>query len=457
MKNTQKLLTGAPGRSLFFFAMPMILGNLFQQFYNMADSVIVGRFVGEDALAAVGASYAFTNVFIMIAIGGGIGSAVITSQYLGAERYREMKTSVYTSLITFAIVSILLAGFGFLFNPAILSALETPENIYNDAVLYLQIYFVGLPFMFMYNILSADFNSLGKSNIPLALLIFSSVLNIILDLVMVTRFQMGVAGVAIATVIAQGISALLSFCILMNILRSFRTDQPSSLYDVSMLRNGTRIAIPSIIQQSIVSIGMLLTQSSVNQFGSSALAGYSAGSRLESIGIVPMVATGNAVSTFAAQNLGAGQADRVKEGLHAAYRIVIGFAVGLALISHLFYNPIMSVFVDPATSPVTYETGVAYMRFIGTFYLAIGFKTCTDGVLRGAGDVNVYMAANLINLAIRVLAARLLSPIFGIQVIWAAVPVGWLANFLISFFWYRTGNWKKKQFPTKNLQTQGRQ
>ncbi len=444
MKNKQKLLTGAPGRSLFLFALPMIFGNLFQQLYNMADSVIVGHYVGEDALAAVGASYAFTNVFIMIAIGGGIGTAVITSQYLGAGKYKEMKTSIYTALITFAAVSILLAGFGFLCNPMIMSALDTPENIYDDAVLYLQIYFTGLPFMFMYNVLAADFNSLGKSTIPLALLIFSSVLNVILDLVMVTCFHMGVPGVAIATVAAQCISALLSFGILMRILRDFDTESRPSFYDVTMLGDGTRIAIPSIIQQSIVSIGMLLTQSSVNRFGSSALAGYTAGMRLESLAIVPMIATGNAVSTFAAQNMGAGQKERVKEGLHAAYRIVIGFAVVLALASHLFYAQIMSAFVDPSVSPVTFDTGVAYIRFLGCFYFLIGFKTTTDGVLRAAGDVNVYMAANLVNLAIRVSVARFLSPLFGIQVIWGAVPLGWLANFVISYCWYRTGNWQKK-------------
>ena len=452
MKNKQKLLTGAPGRSLFFFALPMILGNLFQQFYNMADSVIVGRFVGEEALAAVGASYSFTNVFIMVAIGGGIGASVLTSQYLGAGKYREMKTSVYTSLITFALLSALLACFGFLCNPQIMSALKTPENIYDDAVLYLQIYFAGLPFMFMYNVLSADFNSLGKSEIPLALLIFSSVLNVILDLVMVTRFQLGVAGMAIATVIAQGISAAISFAILMCFLKSYSCDQKPSLYEIRMLVNGTKIAIPSIIQQSIVSIGMLLTQSSVNQFGSSALAGYSAGMRLESIGIVPMIATGNAVSTFTAQNLGAGQTDRVREGYRASYQIIIGFSIFLALVSHLFYAPIISIFVNTDASPVAFQTGASYLRFIGTFLCLIGFKASTDGVLRGAGDVNVYMIANLVNLSIRVAVAKFCSPIFGIQVIWYAVPMGWLANYLISFGWYRTGHWKQKALVQKGTQ-----
>ena len=171
----------------------MILGNLFQQFYNMTDSLIVGRFVGEDALAAVGASYSLTTVFIMIAIGGGMGASVLTSQYLGAGQHGKMKTSVYTALITFLILSILLTVFGLAMNPAILRALNTPENIFDDAVLYLQIYFMGLPFLFMYNILSSVFNALGESKIPLFLLIFSSILNVILDLFAVISLHMGVA------------------------------------------------------------------------------------------------------------------------------------------------------------------------------------------------------------------------------------------------------------------------
>lgn len=445
MSKKLDLIEGRPGEALFRFALPMMIGNMFQQFYNMADSVIVGRFVGEDALAAVGASYSFTTVFIMIAIGGGIGASVLTSQYLGARKYREMKTSVNTFLITFAVVSILLAAFGLLYNPAILQMLKTPENIMDDAILYLQIYFTGLPFMFMYNILSADFNALGKSNIPLALLIFSSLLNIILDLVMVNVFHAGVAGVAAATVTAQGISALISFVILRRLLRQYTSDLKERLFDRRMFLTGTKIAVPSIIQQSIVSIGMLLTQSAVNRFGSSAVAGYSAGSRLESLCIVPMIAAGNAVSTFTAQNLGAGKAKRVKEGYKAAYVIIAVFGVCLIILSQCFHDPVISLFVDRSVSPVAFETGNAYFRFCGWFFSILGFKAITDGVLRGAGDAKVYMAANLVNLTIRVSVAQLLSPVFGIQVIWYAVPMGWCANYLISFFWYRTGKWKQRQ------------
>lgn len=445
-KHTIDMLHGNPGKSLFFFALPMILGNLFQQFYNMADSVIVGRFVGENALAAVGASYSLTTVFIMVAIGGGIGASVLTSQYLGAGQPWNMKTSIYTALINFLVLSILLALIGLTANETILTALKTPENIMADAVLYLNIYFVGLPFLFMYNILSAIFNALGKSNIPLYLLLFSSILNIILDLFMVCALGLGVAGVAIATVIAQGLSAVLSFLLLLRLLKTYTipANEKVPLYRADMLLRGTKIAIPSIIQQSIVSIGMLLVQSVVNSFGSSVLAGYSAGMRIESICIVPMIATGNAVSTFTAQNLGAAQPERVKKGYHASYLMIFSFAVIICIVLQLFHNNIISAFVATGSGELAAKTGNDYLTFISFFFCFIGLKAATDGVLRGAGDVGVYMIANLTNLAIRVFVANYFAPLWGVAAVWYAVPMGWSVNFLISFLWYQTGHWHKK-------------
>lgn len=441
----KNMLTGSPGKTLFFFALPMILGNLFQQFYNMADSMIVGKYVGEDALAAVGASYSLTTVFIMVAIGGGIGASVITSQYLGAKAYGRMKTSIYTALVTFLLLSVLLAAGGFFWNRQILLALKTPGNILEDAVLYLRIYFCGLPFLFMYNILSAMFNALGKSKIPLFLLIFSSLLNVGLDLYMVKGLSLGVAGVAIATVIAQGLSALISFATLVIFLKNYKTDEKVRIYDVDMFLRGTKIAIPSIVQQSIVSIGMLLVQSVVNSFGSSVLAGYSAGMRIESICIVPMIATGNAVSTFTAQNLGAEEKERVKKGYHAGLIMIAVFAVIICVVLQLFHGSIIQAFLKGDGGQAAYETGNSYLLFIGWFFGLIGCKAVTDGVLRGAGDVNVYMAANLVNLAIRILFANLLAPVAGVQAVWWAVPLGWTVNFLISFVWYRTGRWSRKR------------
>ena len=214
IKKRIDLTEGSPGRRLLLFALPMILGNLFQQFYNMADSMIVGNFVGEDALAAVGASYALTNIFICVAIGGGIGASVIVSRYFGAKEYGRMKTAVFTALLSFLGISLVLGVAGLFLGNQIMIWLNTPQDCLDMAAQYLQIYFLGLPFLFMYNVLSAMFNALGKSRIPLYFLIFSSVFNVVLDIIMVTKMDMGVAGVAWATLIAQGISAVLSFAVL---------------------------------------------------------------------------------------------------------------------------------------------------------------------------------------------------------------------------------------------------
>ena len=440
------MLTDSEGRSLFFFALPMILGNLFQQFYSTADSIIVGQFVVEKALAAVGASYALTTVFIMIAIGGGIGASVITTQYLGAALYQRMKTSVNTALLSFLAVSVLLGGIGLIFSRSILISLNTPDNVLAEAVLYLKIYFTGLPFLFMYNILSSIFNALGNSKTPLYLLIFSSLLNIVMDLVLVGGFGLGVAGAAAATVFAQGLSAVISICLLLRTLKSYDNQEgEKALFDVQMFGNMVKVAIPSMVQQSIVSIGMLLVQSVVNGFGSSVLAGYTAGMRIESICVVPMIASGNAVSTFTAQNLGAGQVERVKKGYLAAVKMVAAFAVIICLSLTFFHEYIIKSFLETGSEAAAFETGNSYLTFIAFFFVFLGLKAITDGVLRGAGDVVVFTLANLINLGIRVAAAFTLAPLIGVQGVWFAVPMGWASNYLISLVRYLSGKWSRKK------------
>ena len=275
------LIQEKPLKALLVFALPMIIGNLFQQFYTMVDSVVVGRFVGEQALAAVGASYSLTTVFISIAIGGGVGASVITSQYFGAREYGKMKSSVRTALTAFVVLSVVLGGFGLLFSHQIMVWLNTPQAALEQAAKYLRIYFLGLPFLFMYDILSSMFNALGKSRIPLYLLIFSSVFNMILDVILVRSAGMGVAGVAWATLIAQGISAACSFCIFLREMKQYDERGSIGFFDRNEFSNMTKIALPSILQQSTVSIGMMLVQSVVNSFGTEMLAGFSAGMRVE--------------------------------------------------------------------------------------------------------------------------------------------------------------------------------
>ena len=456
------LIGEKPLKALLIFALPMIIGNLFQQLYTMVDSVVVGRFVGEEALAAVGASYSLTTVFISIAIGGGIGASVITSLYFGAGNYPKMKGSVRTALLSFLILSIVLGAVGLMFSEQIMIWLNTPENVLEQATEYLNIYFMGLPFLFMYNVLSSMFNALGRSRIPLYLLIGSSVLNILLDIFTVRGLEMGVAGVAWATLIAQSISAICSFLLLLRELRGYRDtealrgdakeshiektarEKRRQWFDRTEFVNMARVACPSVLQQSTVSIGMLMVQSVVNRFGSEVLAGFSAGSRVESLCIVPMAAMGNAISSYTAQNIGAKEFDRVRQGYRKGYVIVLEFAVLICIGLEIGYRPLVELFLGEDGTILAMQTGMAYLRFIGWFFVLIGLKMLTDGVLRGAGDMKMFTVANMVNLGIRVIMAIILAPRFGVAMVWVAVPIGWLANYVISFAEYRTGRWMKK-------------
>lgn len=435
------LIRKKPMQALLIFSLPIILGNLFQQTYTMADSAIVGRFVSEQALAAVGASYSLTNIFICVAIGGGMGASVIVGRHFGAKQYREMKAAIYTACLAFLAVSVLLGGLGLLFSRQIMTALNTPEDVMGMAVQYLNIYFYGLPFLFMYNVLSSMFNALGKSRIPLYFLIFSSVFNVALDLVLVIQFDLGVAGVAWATMIAQGISAVMSFFVLIRELKKFACGQAET-FNGRELKDMTKIALPSILQQSTVSIGMMLVQSVVNSFGSEALAGFSAAMRIESICVVPMSGIGNAVSSYTAQNIGARQTKRVVEGFHAAIRMVIVCAAVICAVLELFHGGIISLFLGAEGTETAIATGENYLIFMGWFFCLIGFKMAVDSVLRGSGDMKMFTIANLVNLSVRVIIAVTMAPRFGIAMVWYAVPVGWFLNWAISYSRYRTGKWK---------------
>ena len=438
------LITEKPMKALVKFSIPMIIGNFFQQAYTIVDSAIVGHYNGETALAAVGASYALTTIFIFIALGGGIGASVIISQHFGARRFAQMKTATYTALLTFLGLSVLLAGFGLLFSRPIMSSLNTPKDALGIAVVYLNIYFYGLPFLFMYNILSSLFNALGKSRIPLYFLIFSSLLNVVLDWYMVAILDMGVPGAAYATFIAQGLSAILSFIVFLKEISQYK-EKANGVFSVVELGHMTRIAIPSILQQSTVSIGMMLVQSVVNGFGTQALAGFSAAIRIENLCLVPLASFGNALSSYTAQNIGADKKDRVPQGYRAA-NIMVGItAVVICVVLELFHTQIIGMFLDASPSPETVATGENYLKFVGFFFCWVGLKMAVDGVLRGAGDVKMFTIANIVNLSIRVLLSWFGAPVWGIQMVWYAVPMGWFANFVISYCEYRTGRWRTKK------------
>ena len=434
-KSNEYLIYENPVKALFIFAIPMIIGNVFQQIYNLADGVVVGNFVGENALAAVGASGSLTQVFINIAVGAGVGASVLVSRYFGSREYQKMKSCISTSLLFFLGLSIVLAVIGVFSGRTILTWLRTPEEVMDMAVLYLKIYFIGFPFLFMYNILASIFNAVGNSKIPTILLIISSILNIVLDVWFVAGLGMGVFGVALATLIAQGISAVISFLIFLKLIGAYK--EKFTFFHFTMLRKMLSLAIPSIIQQTTVSVGLMLVQSAVNAFGAQALAGYSSAVKVEGIFAAIFTSIGNAASPFVSQNLGAGKKERVQNGYHAALILDLIFAAITFVLLFFFSKPIAALFLTSNGTDMAFRVAMGYMKCLGCFYILMGIKMATDGVLRGIGYMKIFMLANLVNLFIRVMVATICSPLYGVAFVWYASPIGWLVNFVISYSGYR--------------------
>ncbi len=438
------MTVGNPVKPLILFTIPMVVGNLFQQFYNIIDSIVVGNVVGSDALAAVGASTSVTMLFVMIAVGTGIGCSVVISQLYGARKLEEMKTAISTALISILGFSLILSLIGMAINRGLLGLMGTPENIFADAVTYLQIYFYGFVFLFLYNAFSAIFNALGDSVKPLIFLIFSSLLNIGLDIYFVAGLQMGVAGVAWATLIAQGISAVLSFVFLMIKLRGIKTERYVR-YDAHMLKNMITVAIPTIIQQSIVSVGMLLIQAAVNRFGSMFLAGYTAAIKIDGIAIVPMVAVGNAMSTYVAQNMGARKPERIGKGYRICLMMSAGIGILIAVIFFFCGEQFVGLFMDSDKGAEAIAIGAEYLGIVSLFYFVMGLMNVSNGVLRGAADMKWFLTSSLANLCTRVLLTYALADATGGMIIMWANPIGWFVGLVIAAARYFQGGWKKKQ------------
>ena len=442
-KRTKGSMTeGSPVKCMLAFAIPMILGNLFQQFYNLVDSMIVGNLVGADALAAVGASTAITMLFVMIAVGTGIGCSVVISQLFGAEKIEEMKTAISTALLSIVVFSLFLSVLGRFLSRWILTVMGTPDNIFDGAEVYLNIYFYGFFFLFLYNAFSSVFNALGDSKKPLYFLLFSSVLNIGLDLLFVGKFHWGIAGAAWATLIAQAISALLSFLVLYRKLSRIQCGSYRR-FDGEMLANMTRVAIPTIIQQSMVSIGMLLIQAAVNRFGSVFIAGYTAACKIDGMAIVPMVNAGNAVSTFVAQNMGAGKPERAKKGYHIGLIMAVSIGLVIGIFLFFFGDVCVGAFMNAATDGESIALGAQYIAVVSMFYFVMGAMNTTSAVLRGAGDMKWFMSVTLINLFMRVALTYIFADATAGMIIMWANPIGWACGFIVAYTRYRQGGWKK--------------
>jgi putative MATE family efflux protein len=438
------MTSGNPARQLIKFALPMVLGNLFQQLYNIADTIIVGNFVGAAALAAVGSSATITFLFIAIATGASIGSSVVISQFFGANKLGKMKTAISTIIITMLIIGTFASCLGLLSHRLILKAMNTPPEIFESSATYLSFYFMGLLFLFLFNTLNAIFNGLGLSRIPLCFLIFASFVNIGLDLLFVIQFDMGVAGVAIATLIAQGLSAVLSFAALIYHIKKMKIKEEFTFFDFAILKKISKIAIPSIMQQSIVSIGAVMVQALVNRYGSIVIAGYAAASKIDNIAIMPMVNIGSAMSTFTGQHIGAKKTERISKGLQGAVGMVWVLGIVIALALYLFGRQFVGLFVDANTDQAVIEVGTEYLRVVSVFYVIMGTMNNVNGVMRGAGDMKFFLAATLCGLATRVILAYALvylSPM-GYHSIWWSIPIGWGVGMVIAITRYRSGAWK---------------
>ncbi len=444
---TVNLTEGKPEKVLFRFTLPLFISVVFQQLYNMADSWIAGNYAqdGESALAAVGASYPITMIFMAIAVGSNIGCSVVISHYFGAKRFDKVKTVVYTSLIGSLAISALLSLAGRFFSAPLLRLVKTPEVIFSDSALYFNIYIYGFAFVFLYNVATGIFTALGDSKTPLYFLIGSSLGNIALDALFVIVFHWDVAGVAWATFIAQGVACVLALITLFVRLSSLRCDSYSrfSFRDLGLVG---RFALPSILQQSFISLGGIAIQSLINRYDSAAiLAGYSAAIKLNTFALTSFNTLGNGMSSFTAQNIGAGKPERVsKGGFRGGLVMGLSFSALFFLIYFFFGGQLVSAFIHNP-SELAVETGRMFLWIVSPFYMVVTVKIIIDGVLRGSGRMGQFMFATFIDLVLRVALSYLFDPLWQTTGIWISWPVGWLIAMGISLIFYKKGGWQKSE------------
>ena len=439
------LTVGKPSIVLWKFCLPLFGSIIFQQLYNIADSFVAGKFVGEDALAAVGNSYEITLIFIAFGFGCNIGCSVIVSRLFGAKQYKDLKTAVYTTLIASSVLCAVLMIAGLLLGKPLLHLIHTPANVFADSWLYLKIYIWSLPFVLFYNVATGIFSALGDSRTPFIFLACSSTANIFMDILFVTAFDMGVAGVAWATFICQGISCILAVMCVFKRFAGIKTEGKIPVFSWLLLKDISVIAVPSILQQSFISVGNVIIQGIINGFGSGVMAGYAASVKLNNLVITSLTTLGNGISNFTAQNLGAEKPERVKEGFRAGVKLVWIICVPLVLLYLFAGKYLVYVFLD-TPSEAALSTGITFLRILSPFYFVVSLKLVSDGVLRGAGMMKKFMIATFTDLILRVVLAKALSIPFASTGIWLAWPIGWIIATVMSVIFYISGSWKNKKF-----------
>lgn len=437
------LTVGNPETVLWKFCLPLFGSIIFQQLYNIADSWVAGRFIGEGALAAVGNSYEITLIFIAFAFGCNIGCSVITSRYFGSKDYTRMKSAVNTAMLSSAIVCITLMLIGIFGGNTLLEIINTPSELFSDSKLYLDIYVFGLPFVFFYNSATGIFSALGDSKTPFYFLSVSSLTNIGVDILFVKQFEMGVAGVAWATFLCQGVSCTLAITVVFLRLKKIKTSNKASIFDVSLFQQFITIAIPSILQQSFISIGNIIIQGVINSFGAGVIAGYAAGVKLNNLVITSFTTLGNGISNYASQNIGAGKMSRISDGFKAGLKLVWCLCVPLCLLYMIFPHILLNFFLEnPSTEAL--HSATMYLRILAPFYFVVSTKLVADGILRGASMMNKFMIATFTDLILRVILAIVLSQTALRYVgIWTAWPIGWCVATVLSVCFYTRGPWKK--------------
>ena len=429
------LTVGKPASVLWRFCMPLFGSIIFQQLYNIADSFVAGKFIGEEALAAVGNSYEITLIFIAFAFGCNIACSVVTARYFGAREYAEVRSTVSTTLIASGVLCLILMLLGFAFNRQMLQAIHTPENIMAQSRLYLVIYIGSLPAVFYYNVATGIFSALGDSRTPFLFLAASSTANILVDILFVTAFGMGVEGVAWATLLCQTVSMLLAVLAVIRRLKALPHTGHAPRFSVPIFRQLAVIAIPSILQQSSISVGNIIIQGIINGFGSSVIAGYSAAIKLNNMVITSLTTLGNGISSYTAQNLGANKPDRVRAGFFAGLKLVWLLCLPLAALYLFAGQALVGVFLKSATG-LALESGVAFLRIVAPFYFVVAAKLVSDGVLRGSGLMRQFMVATFTDLLLRIVFAFVLSARMGYIGIWLAWPVGWIVGAALSIMMF---------------------
>lgn len=425
-----------PDKTLWRFLLPMMFSVAFQQIYNIADSMIAGRFAGEDALAAVGASYPITVIFMAFAVGMNLGASVIVSRLFGAGDRKGVKRAVTTAFVSSLSLAVILTVYGYFFCRNMMEWIHTPQNIMQDGVLYLKIYVFGLIFLMLYNVCTGIFTALGDSRTPLWFLLGSSAGNIVLDLLFVAKLHWGVAGVAWATFIAQGISAVLVLVTLLVRLQKFAGTERVPLFDRKLFVQILAIAVPSILQQSVLSVGNLFVQDIVNRYGSAVVAGYSGAIKLNTFAINIFMTLGSCLSSYTAQNIGAGKQERIPMGFRTGLKLSELTALPFVVLYFGLGQQMMGLFLN-AESSAAIHAGVMFLRIVSPWYFMIVVKLMTDGIIRGSGAMIYFVIATIPDLILRIGFALMLSLRFGSTGIWMAWPFGWIAATVLTIIFYR--------------------